>query len=840
MKGLTWTTVKAKGTLRNRKQVVVLALFVLSAVSVLRAVYQLRDHRHEYGDSDHALQQFVEDLEETSLDLGSDRPAPNIRSEETQRGEDLRRYSAIVLSSDKSGPAPGKLAKGAVLTLAEVGGDFAPEEQPQKEQSQQEQSQKKQPHAEGGNRELDALTGKGIEEPDLSVAGLSKNSFNVDAAGLVLRSPNLNTVLLVYLNRAPQQKKQLAAQQDCVQKFSVWYKSIPVLQKAELSLVSPSYGSLRTDKCRLLGYEVSRFEDHWEPIGGAQETLNAHAHRLRLKFAFLVEGDGGRWEHAATTEYLVFDSAWAARAELPPTSPFGKTKLVSSQVRLNFRHLAYLSATTVFADLGDERGYAVKSINERYNYDTTWSKATQMAPFVVDFRDPAKNLSLAFAFTEACPGRAGNLALSQSTQGGSFADGLVAAFHRKSAQQWRSSSPLQLPWFVSMFGSSSLELVQRQISLGSLCSPPLERYNFKDWVRPGKVLRDVELSTESVRTLSEVANKMNASYILLDAGWYGNERSAKSNPLRPLKAPLSKELDIPGAVKAAGANNVNLMLYVNEIALKEHNAYKIVDKLAAWGVKGIKMGFVRVPNSETWAGTLRILRYCAAKRLVVNIHDDFRESGLHRSLPHVLSVEGVRGDEYKCTNVLHYLVLPYARYLGGSRADHTFTLNMGRLAHQRKDVSFQVAAPFVLYNGLQHLYWYAKPNTLKEIVGRGALLLWTKLPSSWRRTVYLAGEIGRHISVARETDDGRWFVASLTAEDTVQKLDFSFLGPDKPYLASLYHKKNIHAPDGLAQYPTAEPNACIVSSGQVCAGDVTIRSSQLSRSQFVIFFVSTP
>lgn len=58
---------------------------------------------------------------------------------------------------------------------------------------------------------------------------------------------------------------------------------------------------------------------------------------------------------------------------------------------------------------------------------------------------------------------------------------------------------------------------------------PSCRIKDTSWIKPGKVMREVTLTTEGGKALVDFAVKRNLQYIHFDAGWYGFEYDKASD-----------------------------------------------------------------------------------------------------------------------------------------------------------------------------------------------------------------------------------------------------------------------------------------------------------------------
>ena len=139
-------------------------------------------------------------------------------------------------------------------------------------------------------------------------------------------------------------------------------------------------------------------------------------------------------------------------------------------------------------------------------------------------------------------------------------------------------------------------------------------------------------------------------YVEFDAGWYGPESDAHSDArevhLDPMRNPNPHALDLHAVIKYGNAKGIGVILYVNHLAL-ERQADELFPLYEKWGVKGVKFGFVNV-GSQHWTSWLHeAIRKAAKHRLMVDIHDEFRNTGYQRTYPNLMTVRGNRGSQWK-------------------------------------------------------------------------------------------------------------------------------------------------------------------------------------------------
>src|SRR5690606_16529730 len=91
----------------------------------------------------------------------------------------------------------------------------------------------------------------------------------------------------------------------------------------------------------------------------------------------------------------------------------------------------------------------------------------------------------------------------------------------------RGVAPYSTPWRGFVVGDRPGDLLERNDLVLNL-SPPCQ---LKDvaWIRPGKAIREVTLSTQGGKECVDFAVAHNLQYVEFDAGWYGPENSEEAD-----------------------------------------------------------------------------------------------------------------------------------------------------------------------------------------------------------------------------------------------------------------------------------------------------------------------
>lgn len=331
-------------------------------------------------------------------------------------------------------------------------------------------------------------------------------------------------------------------------------------------------------------------------------------------------------------------------------------------------------------------------------------------------------------------------------------------------------TPFSTSWRVIMMADDMAGLCNQTYLMLNLNEAPSRDFT---WVQPGKVFRS-NLDKKSLKEAVDFAASRGMQYVHLDAGWYGPEMKMESSALAVAS---NRDFTIPEIVDYAATKGLGVLVYVNQRALyKELD--QVLDSLAAWGVRGVKFGFVQVGNQKWTSWLHEAVRKCADRHLLVDIHDEYRPTGYSRTFPNLMTVEGIAGNEVM-PDATHNVTLPFTRFLCGP-ADYTLCYFNGRVQGTR---AHQLAMAAVYYSPLTWMFWYDRPGNYK---GEPELEFWEKIPTVWDDSKTLQGEPGEYIVTARRSGS-QWFVGAMTNTEARQlKLPLDFLQKGKRYVAHLY------------------------------------------------------
>ncbi|WP_328995110.1 glycoside hydrolase family 97 catalytic domain-containing protein [Kribbella sp. NBC_01245] len=252
------------------------------------------------------------------------------------------------------------------------------------------------------------------------------------------------------------------------------------------------------------------------------------------------------------------------------------------------------------------------------------------------------------------------------------------------------------------------------------------------WLAENSSPRDFERQKDYV----DAAAKNNFKYVLVDEGW--------------------SESWIPALTRYARARGVEVLVWFHWTNLESQaQRDNWLPRLTNWGVKGVKVDFMESDSQARYQWYDAILADTAKHQLMINFHGSTVPHGLARTWPHLMTMEGVRGEE-NGLNASRNTILPFTRNVIGSM-DYTPT-RFATLSNPKPQTSnaHELALPIVYESGWTHVV-----STPEELASQpeGARML-AQLPTTWDEMRLLAGQPGQEAIVARRNGQ-RWFIGGI-------------------------------------------------------------------------------
>ncbi len=326
-----------------------------------------------------------------------------------------------------------------------------------------------------------------------------------------------------------------------------------------------------------------------------------------------------------------------------------------------------------------------------------------------------------------------------------------------------SQTGLKTAWRTMIVGD--LATVTGSTLVDDLADPA--RFTDTSWVQPGlsswswlaenSSPRDFERQKDYV----DSAARNGLKYVLVDEGW---------NPAW-----------LPELTRYARARGVDVLVWFHWTNLESQaQRDEWLPKLVAWGIKGVKVDFMESDTQSRYQWYDAILADTAKYHLMINFHGSTVPHGLARTWPHLMTMEGVRGEE-NGLNASRNTILPFTRNVIGSM-DYTPT-RFATPSNPKPQTTnaHELALPVVYESGWTHIV--SSPEELAS-QPEGARFL-GQLPTSWDDTRLIAGSPGSEAVIARRSGS-RWFVGGIRsgAAATVA-VPLSFLGGNGQWLVEV-------------------------------------------------------
>jgi alpha-glucosidase len=321
----------------------------------------------------------------------------------------------------------------------------------------------------------------------------------------------------------------------------------------------------------------------------------------------------------------------------------------------------------------------------------------------------------------------------------------------------------------------------------------------------------VTLSTKGGKALVDFAVAHNIQFIEYDAGWYGHEydekqdaRTVTPDPDRTRRVPNWGGLKLQEVIDYAKSKDVGVILYVNRRHL-ETQLDELLPLYKSWGVAGLKYGFVNV-GSQQWSKWLHdAVRKAAAHQLMVDIHDEYRPTGLSRTWPNLMTQEGILGNE-AMPDATHNMTLPFTRGLAGA-GDYTICYYTPRI---KTTHPHQLALAVIMYSPWQFVFWYDQPS---DFQGEPEMRFFEQLPTVWDDTRVLQGEIGKYISIARRKGNQWWLATATNTEARALEVPLNFLDAKQRYVMDLYEEPSAqNARAAMSARTKVAVSSCLLES----------------------------
>jgi hypothetical protein len=360
-----------------------------------------------------------------------------------------------------------------------------------------------------------------------------------------------------------------------------------------------------------------------------------------------------------------------------------------------------------------------------------------------------------------------------------------------------SSLPWSTPWRIITIGKGLATIVESTLGT-DLASPRKDLYNDESeltgemddpghntlsWIVPGRaawswaLLKDYATIYRVQREFIDYAADMEWEYCLVDAEW---DRQIGYEKLAELSGyGRSKSVGLLVWYNASGSWNRSHQSPKGKLLTHEDRIAEF-RRLHEMGIKGIKVDFFGGDGQSMLAYYQDILEDAAQFQLVVNFHGATLPRGWHRTYPHLLTSEAVRGfeyvtfDQFSANNQPHHAaMLPFTRNVFDPMDYTPVCFSEIPSIHRVTTKGFELALSVLFVSGIQHFAEIPEgmagvPDYVREFLKR--------IPPAWEDIRFIDGFPGKYVVLARKYDE-KWYVAGINGEKSDKKLelDLSFL-----------------------------------------------------------------
>ncbi|MFC6225787.1 glycoside hydrolase family 97 catalytic domain-containing protein [Hymenobacter artigasi] len=350
-----------------------------------------------------------------------------------------------------------------------------------------------------------------------------------------------------------------------------------------------------------------------------------------------------------------------------------------------------------------------------------------------------------------------------------------AALLPESRLPWRS------PWRVIEVGNSLAAIVESTLTTD--VSAPAQTALLPE--APGKsswswvLLGDKNTTYDVQRRFIDYSAAMGWLYCLVDALWDTQIGYEKTQEL----------------AQYAKSKNVGLLVWYNSnghwnkapqtptnVLFEAESRRKEFARLRQMGVAGIKVDFFGGDGQSFMNYYQDLLTDAAQAGLLMNFHGATLPRGWNRTYPNLMTMEAVKGFEFltfdqKNTDqeATHCATLPFTRNAVGPMDFTPMAFSEINGKQRRTSNAFELALAVLFQSGIQH---YAEVPEGMAAQSAYVQDFVKKLPPRWADVKFVAGFPGDYAVLARQTLDGKWYLAGINATDQPKaiEVDLSKLG----------------------------------------------------------------
>jgi hypothetical protein len=281
--------------------------------------------------------------------------------------------------------------------------------------------------------------------------------------------------------------------------------------------------------------------------------------------------------------------------------------------------------------------------------------------------------------------------------------------------------------------------------------------------------------------------------------WFGNWKENVFDFVTPYP-----DFDVKALHAYAAAKGVQMIMH-NETSGSATNYERQMDTAFRFmknnGYNSVKTGYVGkiIPRGEYHDGQwmmnhqVRVAAKAASYKIMIDVHEPARPTGLQRTWPNWMSSEAARGNEYNAFSTgnapEHETILPFTRLMGGPM---DYTPGIFKIKHYTSDTTRQIhttlAKQLALYITIYSPVQMVADLPQNYAAHADAFQFIKDVPVDWDDTRIVEAEPGDYVTIARKKKNSpAWFIGAITDENSRNaKIPLDFLDKNTTYTATIY------------------------------------------------------
>ncbi|WP_423146635.1 glycoside hydrolase family 97 protein [Rubrolithibacter danxiaensis] len=612
--------------------------------------------------------------------------------------------------------------------------------------------------------------------------------------------------------------------------YSLNRKGITVIKESRLGFILKNNPPLDKN-FKIAGIKQSSFDETWKPVLGEVKSIRNNYKKLKIELEEL-----GDLKRKLTIIFNVYNEGIGFRYEFP--------------IQPNLKYFVVSEELTEFNLTGDHKAFWIPGDYDSNEYPYTTSKLSQVDAWKlppISYGNKIDNIPDQYAIQTP---------LMLKTANGLYINIHEAALVNYSSMQLHVNrqnyslsarlvpdavgnkvylrTPVKTPWRTIIVSDKATEILASKLIL-NLNEP--SKIEDTSWIKPVKFMgvwwemqtgksswnysNNIDslsskgtlipngrhgANTANVKRYIDFADKNGITTLLVEGWntgweeWTGNWKEENFDFVSPYP-----DFDVEEITNYAKQKGIEMIMH-NETGGSASNYERLMDTafrmMNKYGYKSLKTGYVGqiIPRGEHHDGQWMINHYsrgaekAAQYKVMIDMHEPVRPTGLNRTYPNWLANEAGRGNEWNAFSEGnapdHETILPFTRLIGGPM-DYTpgiFKLKnyaenaAGRQVHTT--LAKQLALYVTIYSPLQMAAdlpenYEAHPDAFQFI---------KDVALDWDDTQILEAEPGDYITIARkEKGAENWFVGAITDENArISNIRLDFLTKGKKYIATIY------------------------------------------------------